>query len=167
LKAVAAQAASAIENTRLITEAIESEALEKQVALAAEVQRRMIPATPPVVPGLELSAVYVPAYTLGGDFYDFIPLPDNNIGMVIADVSGKGVPASLIMASVRAALRAQIDNVYYLYEVIRRVNLMLCRDTRDSEFVTLFYGVYNATTRRLTYCNAGHAPPMVLRDGKI
>jgi sigma-B regulation protein RsbU (phosphoserine phosphatase) len=71
------------------------------------------------------------------------------------------------MASVRAALRAQIDNVYYLYEVIRRVNIMLCRDTKESEFVTLFYGVYNAKTKRLTYCNAGHGPPMVLRDGKI
>jgi serine phosphatase RsbU (regulator of sigma subunit) len=167
LKAVAAQAAAAIENTRLIQESLEAEALEKQVTLAAEVQKRMIPATPPKVPGLELSAVYVPALTLGGDFYDFIPLPDDNVGMVIADVSGKGVPASLIMASVRAALRAQVDNVYYLYEVMRRVNLMLCRDTNESEFVTLFYGVYNGRNRRLTYCNAGHPPPLLRRDGKI
>jgi sigma-B regulation protein RsbU (phosphoserine phosphatase) len=167
LKAVAAQAAAAIENTRLIAESIEAEQLEKQVALAAEVQRRMIPATPPVVPGLELFAVYVPAYTLGGDFYDFIILPDNNLGIVIADVSGKGVPASLIMASVRAALRAQVDNVYYLYEVMRRVNIMLCRDTKESEFVTLFYGVYDARNKRLTYCNAGHPAPLVLRGGKI
>jgi sigma-B regulation protein RsbU (phosphoserine phosphatase) len=167
LKAVAAQAAAAIENTRLITEAIEAEQLEKQVAMAADVQQRMIPQHPPQVPGLDVAAVYVPAYTLGGDFYDFIELPDNNLGMVIADVSGKGVPASLIMASVRAALRAQVDNVYYLYEVMRRLNQMLVRDTKDSEFVTLFYGVYNATTRRLTYCNAGHAPPVVLRDGKL
>jgi len=75
LKAVAAQAAAAIENTRLITESIEAEALEKQVAMAAEVQQRMIPQTPPKVPGLDLAAVYVPAYTLGGDFYDFISLP--------------------------------------------------------------------------------------------
>jgi sigma-B regulation protein RsbU (phosphoserine phosphatase) len=71
------------------------------------------------------------------------------------------------MASVRAALRAQVDNVYYLYEVIRRLNLMVCRDTRAGEFVTLFYAVYHARTRRLTYCNAGHPPPVVLRDGKL
>jgi sigma-B regulation protein RsbU (phosphoserine phosphatase) len=167
LKAVAAQAAAAIENTRLRTESIEAEQLEKQVNMAAEVQRRMIPQQMPSVPNLELSAIYVPALSLGGDFYDFIELPDNNIGMVIADVSGKGVPASLIMASVRAALRAQVDNVYYLYEVLRRVNLMLCRDTNISEFVTLFYGVYDAGNRRLTYCNAGHSPPLVLRDGKL
>jgi sigma-B regulation protein RsbU (phosphoserine phosphatase) len=167
LKAVAAQAAAAIENTRLITEAIEAEQLEKQVQMAADVQQRMIPQTPPKIPGLELSAVYVPALSLGGDFYDFIPLPDNNLGMVIADVSGKGVPASLIMASVRAALRAQVDNVYYLYEVMRRVNLMLCRDTQPSEFVTCFYGVFDASNKRLTYCNAGHPPPLVLRNGRI
>jgi sigma-B regulation protein RsbU (phosphoserine phosphatase) len=167
LKAVAAQAAAAIENTRLIKESIEAEQLEKQVAMAADVQQRMIPQHPPQVPGLELSAVYVPCFTLGGDFYDFIPLQDNNIGLVIADVSGKGVPASLIMASVRAALRAQVDNVYYLYEVMRRLNLMLWRDTKDSEFVTAFYGVYDARNKRFTYCNAGHAPPLVLRGGRV
>jgi sigma-B regulation protein RsbU (phosphoserine phosphatase) len=167
LKAVAAQAAAAIENARLIAESLEAEALEKQVQLAAEVQQRMIPHTPPAVPGVELAAVYVPCYTLGGDFYDFIPLPDDNLGIVVADVSGKGVPASLIMASVRAALRAQVDNVYYLYEVLRRVNLMLYRDTRPEEFVTLFYGVLDARNRRLTYCNAGHPPGLLLRGGKL
>lgn len=166
LKAVASQAAAAIENARLVTETLEAEALEKQVKLAAEVQQRMIPQTAPPVPGLDLAAVYVPCYTLGGDFYDFIPLPDDNVGLVMADVSGKGVPASLIMASVRAALRAHVDNVYYLYEVLGRVNRMLCRDTRPEEFVTLFYGVLDARNRRLTYCNAGHPPGILLRDGK-
>ena len=167
IKAVAAQAAAAIENARLVAETLEAEALEKQVALAAEVQLRMIPQSAPPTPGVDLSAVYVPCYALGGDFYDFIPLPDDNLGLVVADVSGKGVPASLIMASVRAALRAQVDNVYYLYEVIRRVNLMLCRDTHVEEFVTLFYGVLDARNKRLTYCNAGHPPGLLLRDGKI
>jgi sigma-B regulation protein RsbU (phosphoserine phosphatase) len=167
LKAVAAQAAAAIENTRLLQESIEAQKLERQVQMAAEVQQRMVPQTPPVVKGLDVFSMYFPCYELGGDFYDFIPLPYDNVGMVVADVSGKGIPASLIMASVRAALRAQIDNLYYLYEVIRRVNLMCCRDTKVGEFVTLFYGVYDATNRRLTYCNAGHPPPMVLRDGKM
>lgn len=167
LKAVAAQAAAAIENTRLLTETIEAEALERQVRTAADVQRRMVPATPPSVPGLDLASVYVPCYTLGGDFFDFIPLPDNNLGLCVADVSGKGVPASLTMASVRAFLRAQVDNVYYLYEVMRRINLMLCRDTLPSEFVTLFYGVLDAGALRFTYCNAGHPPGLLLRDGKV
>jgi sigma-B regulation protein RsbU (phosphoserine phosphatase) len=167
LKAVAAQAAAAIENARLLTESIESAEIEKQLKLAADVQQRMVPQRPPIVRGLDLASVYVPAFTLGGDFFDFIPLPDDNVGLVCADVSGKGVPASLIMASVRAALRSEVNNVYYLYEVLRRLNVMLCRDTKDSEFVTLFYGVFNAATRRLTYCSAGHPPAMLLRDGKV
>jgi phosphoserine phosphatase RsbU/P len=167
MKAVAAQAAAAIENARLLTDSLESEALEKQVRLAGDVQQRMIPHTPPDVPGLDVASVYVPMYSLGGDFYDFIPLPGDNLGLAIADVSGKGVPASLIMASVRAFLRAQVDNVYYLYEVIRRINLMLCRDTKAGEFVTLFYGVLDAGNRRFTYCNAGHPPGLVLRGGEV
>ncbi|HSZ56052.1 MAG TPA: SpoIIE family protein phosphatase [Tepidisphaeraceae bacterium] len=167
LKAVAAQAAAAIENARLLNESIAAAALEKQVQMAADVQQRMIPHQPPLVPGIDLASAYLPCFELGGDFFDFIPLPDDNIGLTVADVSGKGVPASLIMASVRAFLRAQVDNVYYLYEVVRRINLMLCRDTKPGEFVTLFYGVLNARTRRLTHCNAGHVPPLLLRDGKV
>jgi len=167
LKAIAAQAAAAIENARLMEESIEADRLEKQIALAVDVQQRMIPQQPPALPNVEIASVYVPCYELGGDFYDFIELPDNNLGIVIADVSGKGVAASLIMAAVRASLRAQIDNVYYLYEVVRRVNIMLCRDTKPTEFVTLIYGVLDAKNRRFTYCNAGHPPAVVLRNGKI
>jgi sigma-B regulation protein RsbU (phosphoserine phosphatase) len=167
MKAVASQAAAAIENTRLAEEQAQNAALQQQIKIAAEIQQRMIPQTPLQLPGVDLAAVYVPCFELGGDLYDFIPLPENNAGLVIADVSGKGVPASLIMATVRAALRAQVDNVYYLYEVIRRVNLMLFRDTKDKEFVTLFYGVLDAGNRRLTYTNAGHPPGLLLRDGKL
>ena len=167
LKAIAAAAGSAIENARLEHENRAAEALEQQVTMAADVQMRMIPRTPPIVPGLDLAAIYVPCYTLGGDLYDFITLPYDNVGITIADVSGKGVPASLIMASVRAALRAQADNVYYLGEIIRRINVMLFRDTKSTEFVTLFYGVVDARNKRLTYCNAGHNPAMLLRDGLI
>jgi sigma-B regulation protein RsbU (phosphoserine phosphatase) len=119
------------------------------------------------VKGLDLAAVYVPCYGLGGDFLDFIVLPYDNVGLAIADVSGKGIPASLTMASVRAALRAQVDNVYYLYEVVRRINAMVWRDAKVGEFVTLFYGVLDAANKRFTYCNAGHPPALLLRGGKI
>lgn len=167
LKAIAAQASAAIENARLLEERLQSEAIERQIKMAAEVQQRMLPSYPPEIPGLSLAYTYVPCFELAGDFFDFIDLPDNNLGLVVADVSGKGVPASLIMASVRAALRAQVDNVYYLYEVIRRLNIMLYRDTKPTEFVTLFYGVYDAKTHRFTYCNAGHPPALLLRKGEV
>src|SRR5579872_691754 len=134
LKAVAAQAAAAIENARLLNESVQAAALEKQLQMAADVQHRMMPQSPPRLPGVDLASVYVPCFELGGDFFDFIPLPDDNLGLAMADVSGKGVPASLIMAAVRAFLRGQVDNVYYLYEVMRRINLMLCRDSRMGEF---------------------------------
>lgn len=167
LKAVASQAASAIENARLVEQSIASKALERQVQMAAQVQHRMIPQTPPKLAGIDLASVYVPCYELGGDFLDFIELPYTNLGMVVADVSGKGVPASLTMAAVRAALRAQIDNVYFLNEAIRRINTMVCRDNKLGEFVTLFYGVLDCRNRRFTYCNAGHPPGLILRDKQV
>ncbi|MGA2232283.1 MAG: SpoIIE family protein phosphatase [Tepidisphaeraceae bacterium] len=167
MKALAAQAAAAIENARLAAETIQAQALERQVQMAAAVQRRMVPRTAPSVPGLDVATAYVPSSDLGGDFLDFIPLPYDNLGIAIADVSGKGIPASLTMASVRAALRAQVDNVYYLYEVIRRINGMCWRDAEVGEFVTLFYGVLDAANKRLTYCNAGHPPALLLRGGQI
>jgi len=167
LRAIAAQAAAAIENARLMAETIEAEMLERQVAMAVDVQQRMIPRRPPKVQGLDIACSYEPCYALGGDLFDFIELPNENLGVLIADVSGKGVPASLTMASVRAFFRAYVDNIYYLYEIMRRVNIMLCRDTKPGEFVTLFYGVFDLVNRRLTYCNAGHPPPLLLRDGKV
>lgn len=167
LRSIAAQAAAAIENARLYEERLAAAQLEKQIRIAATVQRRLLPKDPPRVEGIELASMYVPCYELGGDFFDFIPFPDENVGIVVADVSGKGVPASLIMASVRSALRAQVDNLYYLYEVMGRLNLMLARDTDPGEFVTLFYGVVDARTRRLTYCSAGHPPAFLRRDGQV
>lgn len=167
LKAIAAQASAAIENTRLLEEKLASEAVERQVRMAADVQQRMLPSGPPNLPGVDVAYTYIPCFDLAGDFFDFIELPDQNFGIVIADVSGKGVPASLIMASVRAALRAQVDNVYYLYEVVRRLNTMLWRDTKPTEFVTLFYGVLDVRNKRLTYCNAGHPPALLQRFGVI
>lgn len=167
LRGIAATAGSAIEKARLVRAQNEARQIEEQINLAADVQQRMIPRNPPRIPGIELAASYVPCYQLGGDLYDFIELPYNNLGVVIADVSGKGLPASLIMASVRAALRAQVDNVYYLDEVLRRLNSMLVRDTRDTEFVSLFYGVIDTRNRRFTYCNAGHLPALLLRNGQV
>ncbi len=167
LQSIASQAAVAIENARLQEEALEKDRLERQVQIAAEVQRRMMPMKAPKVPGLDIAALYVPCFELGGDFYDFIPLGDHSIGITVADVVGKGLPASLLMASVRAAMRAQADNVYDLDEIVSRVNKSMSLDMRSNEFITLWYGVLDYRNRQLTYSSAGHEPAILIRDGKM
>ncbi len=167
LQAVASQMAAAILTSRLFAEALEAERYSRQLAYAGEVQRRMIPDRAPSYEALDIGAVYRPTFEVGGDFYDFIPLPGNNLGLAIADVSGKGVPASLQMASLRAALRVNAYHMYDIDRILAEVNRHLCRDTVVGEFATAFYGVLNPGTGRLTYCNAGHPPPMLLRRGEI
>lgn len=167
LQALAAQVASAIVTARLYEEAREADRLDRQVRLAADVQRRMIPAHPPANGHYEFGCVYEPSAELCGDFYDFLEFPSGEIGIVIADVVGKGVPASLIMASARSALRSHAKRVADVATVMAEVNQRLFDDTLDSEFVTAFYGVLGADGKTLTYCNAGHEPPLLARDGRI
>ncbi|GMU24240.1 MAG: hypothetical protein AMXMBFR13_43160 [Phycisphaerae bacterium] len=167
LRAVASQAAAAVINARLMAETIEAERYARQMAYAGEVQRRMIPAGPPAHPGLDIGAVYRPTYQVGGDFYDFILLPKGNLGVAIADVSGKGVPASLVMASLRSALRVYAYFMYDIDRILSEVNRHVCRETTIREFVTAFYGVITPDGRRMTYCNAGHDPPVLLRRDRI
>ncbi len=166
LKAMAQLLATAIHNARLEDKRREALRVERQLKLAADVQQRMLPRQLPRIPGLDIDARYVPSMELGGDFYDLIEF-SGNLGLAIADVSGKGVAASLLMAAVRSSLRAYAQDVYDIDEIMRRVNVSLCRDTRTNEFATLFYGVLDTRTRRLTYCNAGHEPPLLLRQGRF
>jgi len=166
LKAIAAEASSAIVNARLHAEAVRSANIQRQLRLAGEVQRRMIPAQTPKIDGFDIAAVYVPCFDLAGDFYDFLRLPEDNLGLAVCDVVGKGVRASLLTASIRASLRAHALNIYDMSEVLRRVNHDVCADTLSSDFATLFYGVLNTKARTLTYANAGHIPPLLIRDGQ-
>jgi sigma-B regulation protein RsbU (phosphoserine phosphatase) len=104
---------------------------------------------------------------LGGDFYDFIELPDGDLGICIADVSGKGIPAALFMASIRSTLRAYAPTSDDVTRIIRHVNRQMCNDTQIGEFATLFYSVLSTQDRRLVYCNAGHQPPLILRNDRF
>ncbi|MFO0832901.1 MAG: GAF domain-containing SpoIIE family protein phosphatase [Phycisphaerales bacterium] len=165
LQSLAAQAAAALEQSRLLALEQQEEATQRQLALAADVQRRMLPRSIPNFPRLDLAARYIPSYELGGDFYDFIEL-HGHMGLVVGDVVGKGVAAALLMASVRASLRAYTQDVYDLDEIVGRVNQSLARDTRDNEFASLWYGVIDPHKLRLTYCSAGHEPPIVVRVPK-
>jgi sigma-B regulation protein RsbU (phosphoserine phosphatase) len=167
LRAMAAQAASAIETARLYQEQLQADRVRKQIAMAGDVQRRMIPAGAPQHARLTFGTVYEPSLGVGGDFYDFIEFPDGRIGLAIADVVGKGIPAALMMASVRSVLRATALTGRRVSRVIEDVNRHLSRDTLINEFATLFYCVVSQDGRRLTYCNAGHNPPLLLRGGRI
>ncbi len=167
LRAVASQAAAAVVNARFYAQWRESERYEQHLQYAGEIQRRMIPAEPPQHRYITFAGEYAPRLEVGGDFYDFLDLPWGNVGLCIADVVGKGVPAALMMASVRAALRGHAHTILEINEIIGRVNRHLCRDTLTKEFATLFYGVFSPDAAQFTYCNAGHNPPLLYRAGRF
>lgn len=162
LQTIVEQVSAAIASADLVESERRARAVQRQLSLASDVQRRMLPQSVPALPRLDIDARYIPTMQLGGDFYDLIDL-SGHLGILIGDVAGKGVPAALLMAAVRASLRAHAADVYHLDEIMSRVNKAMARDTQPNEFATIFYGVLDPATLRLTYCNAGHDPPLLLR----
>ena len=137
--------------------------LEEQFRTAAEVQERLFPQVRPQIAGLDYAGVCRPAAGVSGDYYDFIPLPSGKVGILLADVCGKGMPAALLSASVHATMRAHAAAAdASCGEALARLNRLLFDSTTDDRFVTVFYGVYDPETRTLTYANAGHCPPIVM-----
>ncbi|MBL8764946.1 MAG: SpoIIE family protein phosphatase [Phycisphaerae bacterium] len=168
LRSIAEQAAAALAHARLRVLREEDKAIQRQVAVAAQVQRRMLPRTVPDVPPFDVAARYRPSFELGGDYYDFLELGSaeagtRTLGAVVGDVVGKGVPAALLMSAIRAYLRAYALEGLSLDEVVSRVNRAVARDTQDHEFATLWMGAADPRTLRLTYCGAGHDPPLIVR----
>ena len=143
----------------------EKEALERDLAIAREVQRELLPRGAPEVRGLELTGVCLAAVGVGGDLYDFLPLAEDRVGLVIADVSGKGIPAALLMAGLQASMRSLVFPVPSPAEINRRLNDMLYRSTAASRYATLFLGLFDGSERSFTYSNAGHYPPLHLGSG--
>lgn len=162
IRSIANQAAAAVDQARLVRIEDHEKVVQRQLSIAGDVQRRMLPRSLPAAPGLDLAARYEPSLELGGDFYDAFEL-GTQIGMVVGDVVGKGIAAALLMSHVRATLRAHVQDVYHIDEVMRRVNRALCRDTLESEFTSAWYGVVDPGSLRLTYVSAGHEPPFVVR----
>ena len=167
LRSIASQAAAAIINGQLHEEHLESERFQRQVEAAGQIQRRMMPDTPPIAAGLAFGCEYDPSLKVGGDFYDFIETPNAGVGVCIADVVGKGIPAALMMASVRSALRAHATLTPEIESIMVEVNRHMYRDTLVSEFATMFFGVFSRDGKSFSYSNAGHPPPFWLRDGQI
>jgi serine phosphatase RsbU (regulator of sigma subunit) len=143
----------------------EKEGLLKELEIARGIQQRLLPQTAPKIEGMDLAAHNEPAREVGGDFYDFIPVMEDNLGLVIADVSGKGMPAAMFMGLSRTIIRASATGDPAATNAIKQANELICRDSTSGMFVTLFYGVLNTRWRRLRYVNAGHNPPMVFTKG--
>lgn len=165
---IAQQVALAIQNDMLQKEMVVRERLETEVQLARQIQQTFLPESLPVFSEWELAARWKTARQVGGDFYDVFNLPDNKLGLFIADVSDKGVPAALFMALTRTLVRAAVIETVTPAEALRRVNELLVPDTQQGMFVTAVYAVLDMNVGELTYVNAGHNPPLWVRsDGSI
>ncbi len=167
LMLLSSQVAIIIEKVMLHEQLIEKQRLETQLEVARQVQLQLLPPRDPQLEGFEISAYNFPTEEVSGDYYDWVRIYDDQIGVVIADVSGKGVPAALLMAFLRASLRAASHIGYAPHISMSKVNYLLWESIERNQFVTAFYGILDATNRTLAYSNAGHNPPLLMdADGK-
>ncbi|MGH2541648.1 MAG: PP2C family protein-serine/threonine phosphatase [Ardenticatenaceae bacterium] len=144
----------------------ERRSLEHELELSQVVQRALLPQEVPAIPGLEVAAFSRPAQIVGGDYFDFLRFRDGQHGLVIADVAGHGMSTSLLMASVQTALRTLAPTSDSPADVVRQLNRLFCHNIHFTTFVTLFLASFDPATRTLTYCNAGHNPPLLFRQAK-
>ena len=163
LIAFASQAAVAIERTRLHEEVLEKRRLEEEVTIGQRIQRTFLPERNPELPNFDIAGANYSSELVGGDYYDFIRIADQQLGVVVGDVSGKGIAAALIMASFRASLIAEIRNNYAIRTIMTKVNRLLWESVEADRFVTAIYGVLDIGVRRFTYVNAGHNPGFLYR----
>lgn len=167
LMLLASQVAIIIEKVMLHDQLIEKQRLETQLEVARQVQLELLPARDPQLEGFDISAYNFPTEEVSGDYYDWVRIYDDQIGIVIADVSGKGVPAALLMAFLRASLRAATHIGYAPHISMSKVNYLLWESIERNQFVTSFYGTLDASNRTLAYSNAGHNPPLLMEaDGQ-
>jgi len=167
LRAAANQFALMIENGRLTDRVVEQETLRRDIALASEIQRRLLPETPPRSEFADFAALSVPARRIGGDYYDFVGLGNGRIGIALADVSGKGVAAALIMSVVQASLRLiSSEGGIAPPRLVARMNEFVYRSTPGNKYATFFYAQLDEQRRHLRYVNAGHNAPYLLRAGR-
>jgi sigma-B regulation protein RsbU (phosphoserine phosphatase) len=163
LETVAAQISVALERVWLLREVAQQERLRREMEIASMVQRKLFPEAMSDTPALEIVGICHPARSVGGDYYDFIRIGPDKLGIAIGDVSGKGISAALIMSTLQASLRSMASVPQYeVVDVVSIVNRLLCASTDADKFATFFYGVYDESANTLTYVNAGHDPPFLL-----
>ena len=157
-------ASVAIENSRLLEQSIEKERLEKELDVAREIQRKILPADVPDYPNLEIASVFIPAFEVGGDYYDFFRISETKLGFVIADVSGKGISAAFIMAEVKGIFESLSKTIERPKEILIKANEIL-KETLDSKtFVSAAYGYFDFNEKKLIFARAGHCPLFLIRD---
>ena len=161
---LARQAVAALESVRLHRLSVEQQRRDREMQIAREIQQSLFPECCPAIAGFELSARSLPCHEVGGDHYDFIPLPGGRLAVAIADVSGKGAPASILMASVHASLRA-LAGTAPPASLMQRINRFLFENTQANRYATVFYGELDPASRRLSYVNGGHIPPYLVGPG--
>ena len=168
VEAFASLAAVSLERARQHEEILDKRRLEEEISIAKRIQQSFLPRRKPQLSGFDVSGVNLPSEEVGGDYYDFIPIIENQMGIAIADVSGKGIPAALIMASYRASLIAEIRNNYAIRSIMFKVNNLLYESTEPENYVTAVYGVLDTKNRIFTFSNAGHNPPILRHaNGKM
>lgn len=156
----------AISNIRLTQKKIEQEALSVELNIARKLQFQLFPASLPNTEALKINATYIPHQTVGGDYYDYIPLPNNEFIVCIADVSGKGIAAAFIMSNLQAALRVLVKQVITLEQIIHELNAIVSHNTKGEKFVTLFLAKYIPRKNMMVYINCGHNPPFLMSENK-
>jgi serine phosphatase RsbU (regulator of sigma subunit)/putative methionine-R-sulfoxide reductase with GAF domain len=163
LNGIAQQAATAVVNNQLYRESADRARMQQELDVARSIQTSFLPDGSPEIPGCSVATMWQAARQVGGDFYDFLPLDDDKWGIVIADVADKGVPAALFMALSRTILRTVAFNREDPAHVLMRTNEIIAREAKSDLFVTVFYGVWDPASERLTYANAGHNPPILMQ----
>ena len=163
----ASVAVIAIENAQLFESALQKKRVESVLVVASRVQKALLPRRPPSFPGIKISALSIPSRIVGGDMYDVFRLNPNELGVAIGDVSGKGAPASILMAVLYAGFKSLLKEIYTVSEVVARLNNLLTETTAQGYYATFFFGKINRETMQFTYTNAGHNAPILLRrDGR-
>lgn len=159
---------TALENNRLFLEELEKEKLEKELNLAKEIQNNLLPKSNPAIAGWDVVGKSLPSKTVGGDYFDIIELSQNEYLFIIADISGKGIPAALLMSNLQASIRTLISLNVSLQELVKRVNKLLYNNTTHDKFATMFVAKLNKANSTFEYINAGHNPPFYIKsDGSV
>lgn len=167
LDALARQVHASLENRYLHQQALEKQRIEQEMTVAATIQQKILPVALPAIPGYDIAGKNIPSKSIGGDYYDCIPLPDGRYALIVGDVTGKGVPAALLVSTLHAYLSAYLELTNTLSELLGKMNKALCAATTDDKFVTAFIALLSPESGEIEYCSAGHNPAYLLKKNGV